>query len=163
MRLGPPDPLVRFPGGDVVEFQAIIEESVVLHTFDDLEIIVLGLDPAYAPATPLPEGSIRVQARQAEIDAVRPDQARLVVNASTVESPGDYSLSVRPEVPLGILVLRYEPTTIELSFVEAQEAPDETDAADATGSTASTGGSVSQDGSASVAPGNSDRADEDPQ
>ena len=116
VRLVRPDPLVNFPGGDVVDVQGMIEETVIRRRFEDIEIILLGLDPSLDPAVTLPGGNILGQGRQNEIDAVRSDQARLVVNASEVTAPGSYELPVRPELPLGILVLQYEPQTIEIEF-----------------------------------------------
>jgi len=121
VRLVKPDPLISFPGGDVVEFRGIIEESVVLQTFQPVEVVVLDLDPQLTIASPLPEGSVRVQGRQLDLEKVTPDQVQIVVDASQVRRPGTYNLSARPAVPRGLLVLRYEPSQIQVRIVRAEQ------------------------------------------
>ncbi|MFP4374966.1 MAG: YbbR-like domain-containing protein [Spirochaetaceae bacterium] len=121
VRLQRPDPLVSFLGGDVVEFRGIIEEAVVLHTFDPVETVVLGLDPQLEIEGTLPSGTVRVQGRQLEVEELDPDQVQLIIDASSITSPGTYRLSARPDVPQGLIVLRYEPTEIEVTVTEVQE------------------------------------------
>jgi hypothetical protein len=115
VRLQRPDPLVTFLGGDVVEFRGIVEEAVVLHTFDPVETVVLGLDPQLQLDGQLPSGTVRVQGRQLDLEDTEPDQVQLIVDASAITSPGQYVLSVRPDVPQGLIVLRYEPTEVEVT------------------------------------------------
>ncbi len=120
VRLQRPDPLVTFFGGDVVEFRGIIEETVVLHTFDPVETVVLGLDPQLQIEGQLPNGTVRVQGRQLDLEEIDPDQVQLIIDASPITSPGTYRLSVRPDVPQGLVVLRYEPSEIEVTVRERQ-------------------------------------------
>ncbi|MEX2445353.1 MAG: CdaR family protein [Alkalispirochaeta sp.] len=120
IRLVRPDPLVRFPGGSVVEMRGMIEESVVLETFDSVELVVTGLDPQFHLAESLPAGLIRVQARQIDVENISPGDMQLSVNASSVEETGSVRLPVRPIVPSGFVVLRYEPTSILLRIEETE-------------------------------------------
>ncbi|MFP4378470.1 MAG: YbbR-like domain-containing protein, partial [Spirochaetales bacterium] len=60
IRLTRPDPLVRFPGGTVVDFRALIAESVVQRVYDSVDISVLDLDPSLTVSSPIPSGLIRV-------------------------------------------------------------------------------------------------------
>ncbi|MFW6223397.1 MAG: YbbR-like domain-containing protein [Spirochaetota bacterium] len=120
VRLQRPDPLVSFLGGDVVEFRGIIEEAVVLHTFEPVETVVLGLDPQLEIEGTLPSGTVRVQGRQLEVEELDPDQVQLIIDASSITSPGTYRLSARPDVPQGLIVLRYEPTEVEVTVTEVQ-------------------------------------------
>jgi YbbR domain-containing protein len=120
IRLVRPDPLVRFPGGAVVEMRGIIEESVVLETFDSVELVVTGLDPGLRLTESLPAGLIRVQARQIDVQDISPGDMQLSVDASSVEESGAVRLPVRPIVPSGFVVLRYEPTSILLQVEEVQ-------------------------------------------
>jgi hypothetical protein len=62
-----PHPLVRFPGGAIVEVRGTIDESVVLETFEPVEIVVSGLSSRLSLAQSLPGGLIRVQERQIEV------------------------------------------------------------------------------------------------
>lgn len=121
IRLIRPDPLVQFPGGNIVEIRGIIEESVVLQTFEPVDLVVSGLDPELRLTQSLPTGLIRVQARQIDVQDVSPGDLQLSVDASTIDQPGQVRLPVRPIVPPGFVVLRYEPTSIQLQ-VEPVEA-----------------------------------------
>ena len=118
VRLERPDPLVDFLGGDVVEFRGIVEEAVVLHTFEPVETVVLGLDPAFEIEGALPNGTVRVQGRQLDLEETEPEQVQLLADASGISEPGAYELTVRPDVPQGLIVLRYEPTTVEVVVTE---------------------------------------------
>lgn len=120
IRLVRPDPLVRFPGGDIVEMRGIIEESVVLQTFEPVELVVTGLDSNLRLAQNLPSGLIRVQARQIDVEAIAPGDLQLSVDAGSIDGSGTIRLPVRPLVPPGFVVLRYEPTSVQLLVEEDQ-------------------------------------------
>ncbi|MFW5693577.1 MAG: YbbR-like domain-containing protein [Alkalispirochaeta sp.] len=120
IRLVRPDPLVRFPGGSVVEMRGTIEESVVLETFDSVELVVTGLDSEFRLAESLPGGLIRVQARQIDVESMSPGDMQLSVDASSVDEAGAVRLPVRPIVPSGFVVLRYEPTSVVLQVEEEE-------------------------------------------
>ncbi|MFP4534746.1 MAG: YbbR-like domain-containing protein [Spirochaetaceae bacterium] len=114
VRIVRPDELIQFPGGNVVEFRGIIEESVVLNTFEPVEVVVLGLDPELELVTSLPNGLVRVQATQRALDQTSGRDVQLTVDASTIEAPGSYELRVVPQVPRGFVVLRFEPGTVRI-------------------------------------------------
>jgi len=120
IRLVRPDPLVRFPGGSVVEMRGSIEESVVLETFEAVELVVTGLDPGFRLAESLPAGLVRVQARQIDVEGISPGDIQLSVDASGVDDAGTVRLPVRPIVPSGFVVLRYEPTSVLLQVEVAE-------------------------------------------
>jgi YbbR domain-containing protein len=119
IRLVSPDPLIRFRGGDIVELRGIVAEAVVLQTFEPVDMVVSGLDPDFALDQELPAGLIRVQARQVDIERLSPGDVQLSIDAATVSETGALRLPVRPIVPAGFVVLRYEPTSIQLVVVEA--------------------------------------------
>ena len=118
IRLVSPDPLVRFRGGDIVELRGIVEEAVVLQTFEPIDLVVAGLDPQFSLEQELPSGLIRVQARQIDIETLTAGDMQLSIDASGISAPGTIRLPVRPIVPPGFVVLRYEPTSIQLVVVE---------------------------------------------
>lgn len=120
IRLVRPDPLITFRGGDIVEFRGIVEESVLLQTFEPVEMVVAGLNPDLDLGQELPGGLIRVQARQVDIESLSPGDLQLSIDAGGISEPGAFRLPVRPIVPSGFVVLRYEPTSIQLTVVEAQ-------------------------------------------
>ncbi|WP_169313547.1 CdaR family protein [Spirochaeta africana] len=121
VRLERPDPFVSFPGGDTVDYRGIIEERVVLTTFEDIDITVIDLDTEFDLVNALPSGLIRVQGSQLEIEAVQQDQLRLEITASSITEPGRHELQVRPRVPSGLLTLRFEPQTVELVIERVED------------------------------------------
>ena len=120
VRLVAPDPLVRFPGGDIVEFRGIVEEAVALHTFEGVEVVVTGLRADLRLAQNLPAGTVRVQARQLDLARTSSADVQLLIDASGIEEAGQIRLPVRAVVPHGFVVLRYDPLSMVL-LVEAGE------------------------------------------
>lgn len=123
VRIIRPDTLIQFPGGNVVEFRGFIEESVVLNTFEPVEVVVLGLAPELELASNLPTGLVRVQATQRSLDETAATDVQLTADASTIAEPGSYELRVVPQVPQGFVVLRYEPTTVRITVAAADDGP----------------------------------------
>ncbi len=118
VRLSPPSSLVSIPGGGIVEFRASIEESVVLTTFDRVELVVLNLTPELQVELEPELGTIRLQGEGQELEGLSPADMQLILDASDIDAPGTYELPTRPVLPAGLLVLRYEPTLVELRVTE---------------------------------------------
>ncbi len=124
VRLVRPDPLVEFPGGNIVDFRVLIVETIVQETFDDVEIAIVDLDPELSYEADRTTGSIRVQGKQLDVEGVPSDRVGLFVDAGGIAAPGTFTLPVRPQIPGGILVLSIEPARIELTVTDAvQEVP----------------------------------------
>ncbi|NCN04557.1 MAG: YbbR-like domain-containing protein [Spirochaetales bacterium] len=126
------DSRLEVQGGNQVEVRISIEEAVVLTTFTGVDILVLDTPPGLVLSQSLIPGDIRVQGAQLLLEQVRTDQVRLTVDAAEIDGPGTYRLRTRPEVPPGILILRYEPTEVEVDFIQRpnfslSEAEDEND------------------------------------
>jgi hypothetical protein len=119
VRLEQPDNLLRFPGGRIVEFSGIVEETVVLRTIEPVEVVLLDLDPDLRLVSELPTGSIRVQGRQIDLEDVTPSQVQIVLDAAGITEAGSYTLEARPSVPQGLVILRYEPRQVELEVAPA--------------------------------------------
>ena len=121
VRLVRPDPLVEFPGGSIVDFRALITETVVQTSFDDVVISIIDLDPELTVISPMPNGTIRVQGKQLDVETVPESRVGLFVDAGSITRPGTYALPVRPQIPGGILVLGIEPARVEITLVEASQ------------------------------------------
>ena len=121
IRLSRPDELMEFPGGNIVDFRALIVETVVQTSFSGLEIAVMDLPQELTVVSEVPRGTIRVQGKQLDVESVPPDRIGLFVDAAAVDEPGTYALPVRPQIPGGILVLSIEPARIELTVAEATQ------------------------------------------
>ena len=122
VRLSRPDPLVDFPGGAIVDFRALIIETVIQTSFEGIEITIVDLDPDLTVVSEVPDGTMRVQGKQLDVESVPEGRVGLFVDAGSIAAPGTYTLAVRPQIPGGILVLGIEPARIEL--VVAETAPE---------------------------------------
>lgn len=114
VRLQRPDELVEFPGGDVVDFRALISETVVQSVFENVEITIVDLDPSLRIVSPLSTGTIRVQGKELDLEGIPESRISIIVDASSVSRPGTYELPTRPQIPSGILVLGIDPARVAL-------------------------------------------------
>ena len=114
VRLDSRDTLIDFPGGDIVEFQGFIQETVLLRTFEPVDLIALDLDPRFILAEPLPQGSVKVQGKQIALESILPSEVRLTVDCSGITAEGTFVLSTLPDLPAELMVLKYEPEEVIL-------------------------------------------------
>lgn len=110
-------------GENVVEFHGIIQERVILKTFEDVDIITLDLEPNLTVFSAPSSGTIQVQGTQNMLFETDPGQLQLVVDCSGINYPGVYRLPVKPDVPIGLLVLNYQPqrASYEIEWAEGVE------------------------------------------
>ncbi len=118
VRLKIDDQFIEVPGGEYVEFHGIIQEKIILETFEAVEIITIDLEPEFSIRNDLPRGSIQVQGNQNLLVGVDPGGIRLLADCSRVTAAGNYVIPVKPDVPLGLLVLNYEPQQVRLEVFE---------------------------------------------
>jgi hypothetical protein len=104
-----PSALVRIAGEAAADFRATIQESIVKRSIDGVSLAAQDLSPRFAVKVALPPGGITIQGSQLAVDAVRADQARLLVECSTVHRAGQYTLRVRPEALPSVMVLDWSP------------------------------------------------------
>jgi len=90
----------------------------VLTTFDRVELVVLNLAPELQVELQPETGTIRLQGGGQEIEGLSSADMQLILDASDIDAPGTYELPTRPVLPAGFLVLRYEPTRVELRVTE---------------------------------------------
>jgi hypothetical protein len=108
-----------------IVFRGILREAVIIKTFEDVDIISIDLSPDLRLAEPLPKGSIRIQGNQRAIEALPPEQLRLVIDCGEIEKPGPETVFPQPDIPPEFVVLKFEPQELGLTFIlsgmEAQE------------------------------------------
>ena len=118
VRLEKPGEGIRFLGGDVVEFYGVIQESIILKSVETVDLIVLDLDPNLVISGELEPVTMRIQGKQLFLENLRPDDIRATLDFSGITEPGSYTLKPVPDVPQGVLVLRYEPMEMEVTLEE---------------------------------------------
>lgn len=112
-------------GERVVEFHGIIQERIVVRSFENVDIITLDLEPEFKVRNLVRTGTIQIQGNQNFLSEVDPGQLRLVVDCSDVDFPGTYTLPVKPDVPLGLLVLNYQPQNVTYVITRPEEQEEE--------------------------------------
>jgi hypothetical protein len=112
------NPLIYFEDSRLVEFRAEIGDSILVNTFDNVPVVILGLSTDLTARIENGEGSIRVQASQSLINDTDPEALSLTVDASEIDGPGSYTLPVRPVVPRGFVIFRFDPVEVELEVLE---------------------------------------------
>lgn len=109
-----PNRFVTVRGGETVEFSAVVEESIVLTTFDPVAIVTVDLAVGLMPVDVPAGGSVTVQGPLLQLEETRREDIRLEADASEIDEAGVYSVPVRVDAPDGLLVVRYEPAEIAL-------------------------------------------------
>lgn len=111
-----PSPLLRIVGDASVDFHATVREAIAARIFDGVPMEGANLGAHLMLRSPLPLGTVQLQGPQLTLDAVRPDQVKLVLDFGTLRKVGEYTVHPRPGVPSGFLVLDWTPrdVTIEL-------------------------------------------------
>ena len=115
IRIARNDPLLSYPNGDTVEVHGFVQETTILKTFESVSIVVLDLRWDLRLSKALPKGTVRVQGAQNILDRIEGEQIRLLVDGRSITQPGTYTLPVRTDTPAGLLVLRFEPTSVTLN------------------------------------------------
>jgi hypothetical protein len=111
------NPLIRYPRESTVVFRGIVRPVDEIRNFEQVEIIGIDLNPDLAIAQPLPKGSIRLQGSQLAIEAIPSGSPTLILDCKNVRRPGTARLAIRPDVPPGLIVLKYEPLELSVSFI----------------------------------------------
>jgi hypothetical protein len=109
--------LVRYPREASVLFRGTVRPAQVIQAFQEVDVVSVDLPEELRIAEPLPKGSISLQGEQLALEAIPPGQLRLIADCGAVRRPGVYRLPLKPDVPPGFVVVRYEPRELAATFV----------------------------------------------
>ncbi len=118
-RIVKPSSQITIPGGEVVEFRGIVDESVVIRTIADREVVVFDLAEDLHIAEDLPRVSLTVQGSQLTVESVRPQDMTFYVDGSQIRRPGTYILPLKMDIPPGLAVLQLLPREVEITVLRA--------------------------------------------
>ncbi len=121
VRLDNEDMDIAFPGGDVIEFHGVIQETTILKTFTPVDFITLDLAEDLTFEKMPSQGFIKIQTTQLSLEKMNVEDFRLIIDCSGISLPGEYTIPVEPDVPSGVLLLKYDPVEITLKFMERGE------------------------------------------
>ncbi len=109
--------LVHYPREASVLFRGTVRPAQLIQSFQQVDLVSVDLPSELRIAEPLPKGSISLQGAQLELEAIPPGQLRLIADCGEVRRPGVYRLPLKPDVPAGFVVVRYEPRELIATFV----------------------------------------------
>jgi hypothetical protein len=109
--------LVHYPREASVLFRGSVRPAQIIQAFQQVDVISVDLPAELRIADPLPKGSISLQGAQLELEAIPAGQLRLIADCGEVRRPGVYRLPLKPDVPPGFVVVRYEPRELTATFV----------------------------------------------
>jgi len=107
-----PSAQIDIPGGQVVEFRGVVNESAIIQTFENREVVILDLPQNLRITNTLPPVSLTVQGNQLLVENTRPQDMTFYVDGSVIQSPGTYILPLNIDIPPGLAVLQILPREI---------------------------------------------------
>jgi hypothetical protein len=110
-----PNTLVKTAGDAAADFRATIQETTAQRSFDGVLLAPLDLSSHLDLKTTLPAGRIKVQGPQLTVDAVHPEQLRLLLELGSVRRAGAYTLPTRPDPVPGLMVTDWEPKEVTVT------------------------------------------------
>jgi hypothetical protein len=87
-----------------------------VRNFDEIPIMVNGLDERFRAELGIGTGSVRVEGEQADLDSFTPPLSFLAVDCSTLSREGVYVLSLTADLPRGLNLVRMEPEEVTVSI-----------------------------------------------
>jgi len=114
-----PSTQIDIPGGQIVEFRGVVDESVIIRTFENREVVVFDLPENLWIINDLSPVSLTVQGSQLLVENTRPQDMTFYIDASAIRGPGIYNLPLEIDIPTGLAVLRILPR--ELAVIVADE------------------------------------------
>ncbi len=114
VRLVKKDSLISLTGPDTVDFRAVVQRSLAVRNFENLDIAMVGLSDSLSVASVIPKGTVTIRSSTSDISGFQPAPDVLSVDLSSIHGAGTYTLTVVAHVPDGYTLERYEPKTVTL-------------------------------------------------
>ncbi|MDR2160185.1 MAG: hypothetical protein LBP23_08995 [Treponema sp.] len=115
------DPLLVIRGSGTAEFHCFIRKPVPVRNFEEVPIMVNGLDERFRAELDIRAGSVRIEGDQAVLDSFTPPLSFLAVDCSTLSREGIYVLPLMVDLPEGLNLVRKEPEEVTVSIRSAAE------------------------------------------
>lgn len=118
-----PSTRIEIPGGQIVEFRGVIDESVVIRTIADREVVIFDLPEGLRINEDLPTVSLTVQGSQLTVEGSRPQDMTFYIDGSAIRRPGSYVLPLKMDIPPGLAVLQLLPREVTINVISAEASP----------------------------------------
>jgi len=121
-RLMLPSSQIEIPGGQIVEFRGVVDESVVIRTIAEREVVIFDLPEGLRIDEELPTVSLTVQGSQLTVEGSKPQDMTFYIDGSAISRPGTYVLPLKMDIPTGLAVLQLLPREVTIRVVSDTEA-----------------------------------------
>ncbi|MDR1908345.1 MAG: hypothetical protein LBQ35_00310 [Spirochaetaceae bacterium] len=106
------DPRMTIRGIEAADFRGFVKRLIIIRSFENLPIVIDGLDESFTAVTGIVSGSIRVQGSQNELEGYSPAGTILRLDCSRITAPGSYTLPVQAALPGEFTLVRSDPTAV---------------------------------------------------
>jgi hypothetical protein len=96
----------------MTEFRGFVKKTIMIRSFDDLPIVLDGLDEQFIADTEIMTGSIRIEGNQRELETYTPVGAVLRLDCSGIDAPGDWELPVQADIPEEFTLISSDPAVV---------------------------------------------------
>jgi YbbR domain-containing protein len=116
-----PSSQIEIPGGQIVEFRGVVDESVVIRTIAEREVVIFDLPEGLRIDEELPTVSLTVQGSQLTVEGSKPQDMTFYIDGSAISRPGTYVLLLKMDIPTGLAVLQLLPREVTIRVVSDVE------------------------------------------
>jgi hypothetical protein len=122
VRIVNPNPLLKIRGDGLVEFRGVVKNIPMIRSFEDIPILIDGLDGRFHGVTEIPSGSIRIRGNRSEMESYPTEELILRLDCSNIDAPGSYTLPVQAEIPGDFTLISSDPAELTIQVFRAGEA-----------------------------------------
>jgi YbbR domain-containing protein len=108
LRMQSPNPLITIRGDGLADFRAVVKESIMIKSFENVPLGVSGLGEGRRAAVAPESALIRLEGPQREVEGWHPPASTLYVDLSGF-GPGTHAVPIKATIPISWTLSRIEP------------------------------------------------------
>jgi YbbR domain-containing protein len=114
------DSFIQIRGDGMAEFRGFVKKLIMIRSFDDLPVMISGLDDKFTTVMEVTRGSIRIEGNQDELEYYNPASNTniLTLDCSGITEAGSYTLPVQADIPAMFTLIRSDPTAVTIQVRE---------------------------------------------
>jgi hypothetical protein len=112
--------LIQIRGDGTAEFRGFVKKLIIIRSFEDLPVMISGLDDKFTAVMEVARGSIRIEGNQNELERYSPalNANILTLDCSGITEAGSYTLPVQADIPAMFTLIRSDPTAVTIQVRE---------------------------------------------
>jgi hypothetical protein len=114
------DSFLQIRGDGMAEFRGFVKKLIIIRSFENLPVVISGLDSKFTAVMEVTRGSIRIEGNQSELEHYNPaaNADILTLDCSSITESGSYTLPVRADIPAMFTLIRSDPTAVTIQVRE---------------------------------------------